>query len=45
MLKQLKITQFTAFGKATFDFSDGLNVIVGANAKSETRLQDWRLGA
>lgn len=38
MLKQLKLTQFTAFGKATFDFSDGLNVIVGANGTGKTHV-------
>jgi hypothetical protein len=38
MLKQLKITNFTAFGKATFDFSGGLNVIVGANGTGKTHV-------
>lgn len=38
MLKQLKITNFTAFGKATFDFSEGLNVIVGANGTGKTHV-------
>ncbi|MEA3644002.1 MAG: AAA family ATPase, partial [Lamprobacter sp.] len=38
MLKHLKITNFTAFGKATFDFSEGLNVIVGANGTGKTHV-------
>lgn len=38
MLKQLKITNFTAFAKATFDFSPGLNAIVGANGTGKTHV-------
>jgi hypothetical protein len=38
MLKQLRISNFTAFGTATFDFSPGLNVIVGANATGKTHV-------
>jgi hypothetical protein len=38
MLKQLTISNFTAFGKATFDFSPGLNVIVGANGTGKTHV-------
>ncbi|MEA3644247.1 MAG: AAA family ATPase, partial [Lamprobacter sp.] len=38
MLKHLKIINFTAFGKATFDFSEGLNVIVGANGTGKTHV-------
>jgi len=38
MLKQLTITNFTAFAKARFDFSPGLNVVVGANATGKTHV-------
>lgn len=38
MLKQLTISNFTAFSKATFSFSPGLNVIVGANGTGKTHI-------
>ncbi|WP_295428980.1 AAA family ATPase [uncultured Thiodictyon sp.] len=38
MLKQLRISNFTAFGAAIFDFSPGLNVIVGANGTGKTHV-------
>lgn len=38
MLKQLRISNFTAFAAATFDFSPGLNVIVGANGTGKTHV-------
>ncbi len=38
MLKQLTISNFTAFSKATFSFSPGLNVMVGANGTGKTHI-------
>ncbi|WP_295444876.1 ATP-binding protein [uncultured Thiodictyon sp.] len=38
MLKQLDITNFTAFADASFTFSPGLNVVVGANGTGKTHL-------
>ena len=36
MLTRLDIQDFTVFGKASFDFSPGLNVIVGTNGTGKT---------
>jgi energy-coupling factor transporter ATP-binding protein EcfA2 len=38
MLKQLDITNFTAFADASFTFSPGLNVVLGANGTGKTHL-------
>ncbi len=38
MLKQLKIENFTVFAKADFEFSPGLNVIVGENGTGKTHV-------
>jgi hypothetical protein len=38
MLKRLELSNFTAFGKTAFDFSRGLNIIVGANGTGKTQL-------
>lgn len=38
MLNQLTIFNFTAFSKATFSFSSGLNVLVGANGTGKTHI-------
>lgn len=38
MLKRLEIQNFTVFGKAGFEFSPGLNVVVGTNGTGKTQL-------
>jgi ABC-type phosphonate transport system ATPase subunit len=38
MLKTLTISNFTAFSKASFSFSPGLNVIVGTNGTGKTHV-------
>lgn len=38
MLKELNITNFTVFAKASFQFSSGLNVIVGENGTGKSHL-------
>lgn len=38
MLKQLKIENFTVFAKADFEFSSGLNVIVGENGTGKSHV-------
>jgi ABC-type transport system involved in cytochrome c biogenesis ATPase subunit len=38
MLKRLEIHNFTVFGKASFDFSPGLNMVVGTNGTGKTQL-------
>ena len=38
MIKSLEVKNFTAFSEAQFDFSKGLNVIVGENATGKTHL-------
>ena len=38
MLSELDIKNFTAFEKATFNFSPGLNVIVGANGAGKSHI-------
>lgn len=38
MLKRLEIQNFTVFGKASFDFSPGLNMLVGTNGTGKTQL-------
>ncbi len=38
MLKQLKIENFTVFTQANFEFSPGLNVIVGENGTGKTHV-------
>lgn len=38
MLQSLQLKQFTVFGKAQFDFADGLNVIVGENGLGKTHV-------
>lgn len=38
MLRSLKIKNFTVFSKAEFDFSPGLNVIIGANGSGKSHL-------
>ena len=38
MLKQLKIENFTVFAKADFEFSPGLNVIVGENGTGKSHV-------
>ncbi|MCK9487880.1 MAG: AAA family ATPase [Xanthomonadales bacterium] len=38
MLKTLHIQNFTAFKNATFEFSEGLNVVIGVNGTGKTHL-------
>ena len=38
MLKQLKIENFTVFTEADFEFSPGLNVIVGENGTGKSHV-------
>ena len=38
MIRSLEVKNFTAFSEAQFDFSKGLNVIVGENATGKTHL-------
>lgn len=38
MLKKLSLRNFTAFGRADLEFSNGLNVIIGENATGKTHL-------
>ena len=38
MLKTLKIKNFTVFGDVAFEFSPGLNVIVGENGTGKTHV-------
>jgi len=38
MLESLKLKNFTVFGEATFEFANGINVIVGANGSGKTHL-------
>ncbi len=38
MLSELDVTNFTAFERATFKFSPGLNVIVGANGSGKSHI-------
>lgn len=38
MLQSLQLKQFTVFGKAQFDFADGLNIIVGENGLGKTHV-------
>jgi len=38
MLKRLDIQNFTVFGKVRFDFSPGLNIVVGTNGTGKTHL-------
>jgi recombinational DNA repair ATPase RecF len=38
MLESLNLKNFTAFGEADFQFSPGLNVIVGENGTGKTHI-------